>query len=452
MSKWVGLRETHLFHQRWVVKETGSFNFGWIIVGISFITLALTDGVWYTFSVFFVALLEEFGWSRSLAVGAFSLFVIVHSVVAPFAGSMVDRFGPRRVILLGSLFLGMGLTLCSLTRTWWHYYIFFGIITAVGVGFSGWIPNATIIQQWFKANRGLAVGIISSGIGVGILVCVPLVQHLIIRVGWRMAYRIMACFIPLIVATMAIAFLKKPPQTTSPRDTKLSEREVIRTGMRDPLILDEEWASRSWTIRQAITTKQFWLLSISFPLGAFITQSILTHQVAFFVDQGAETLFASYIVGIVGIVSVGGKILWGTLSDKIGREVTYTIGITCSICGMIVLIVFSVHPSPTLPYFYGIFFGMGYAATAALPPIIAADFFEGEAYGGIFGALMLLNGVGGASGAWLAGFLHDQVGSYVPVFFIMIACALIACLNIWRAAPRKIRNVPGNRRTLPPSI
>ncbi|MFB0507974.1 MAG: MFS transporter, partial [Thermodesulfobacteriota bacterium] len=194
-----------------------------------------------------------------------------------------------------------------------------------------------------------------------------------------------------------------------------------------------------------ITTKQFWLLSISFPLGAFANQSILAHQVAFFVDQGMEALFASYIVGVVGIASVGGKILWGTLSDRIGREVTYTAGIACLICGMIFLIVLPVHHSPILPLFYGVFFGMGYAVLAALPPIITADFFEGRGYGGIFGTLILINGVGGASGAWFAGFFHDRVGSYVPVFIIMIGCVLFACLNIWRAAPRKIRNVPGKR-------
>ncbi|MCK5554562.1 MAG: MFS transporter, partial [Deltaproteobacteria bacterium] len=229
------------------------------------------------------------------------------------------------------------------------------------------------------------------------------------------------------------------------------EREIISSATRDPLVVNEEWVSQSWTIRRAITTKQFWLLSISFALGAFTMQAILAHQVAFLVDHRVETLFASYIVGIVGIASVGGKILWGTLSDKIGREVTFTVGIICSICGIIFLIIFSVLPSPILPYFYGVFFGMGYAAAAALPPIIAADFFEGEAYRGIFGTLILLNGVGGASGAWFAGFLHDQVGTYIPVFIILIASVLFSCLNIWRAAPRKIRSVPGKRGKPHPS-
>ena len=112
---------------------------------------------------------------------------------------MVNRHGPKIVLLLGSLFLGGGLILCSFTQTWWQFYIFFGVIAAAGVGATGWVPNTTIIQDVFKVKRGLAMGIISSGIGVGILVCVPIFQLLIIRLGWRKTYQIMAFFIPLII-------------------------------------------------------------------------------------------------------------------------------------------------------------------------------------------------------------------------------------------------------------
>jgi MFS family permease len=167
--------------------------------------------------------------------------------------------------------------------------------------------------------------------------------------------------------------------------------------------------------------------------------------VAFFVDHGLQPLFASYIVGIVGIVSIGSKILWGVLSDKIGREITYTIGITVYIFGMITLILFSFFPSSGLTYFYSVFFGMGYAVAASLPPLIIADLFEGHAYGGIFGSLMIFVGVGGAFGAWFAGFIYDRTGSYVPVFIIMLVFALFSCLNVWQAAPRRIRRVPGRK-------
>lgn len=424
------------------MKNKIPFHYGWIIVGFSFFSLALVYGVWYSFSVFFVVLLKEFGWSRSVGAGAFSLFIIISSIIGPIVGGMVDRFGPKKVVLLGSLFLGLGLALCSSIQTWWEFYIFFSVITAVGLGASGWVPNITIIQNWFKEKRGLPIGIISSGIGIGILVCVPSIQYLIIRAGWRMAYRIMAIFIPLFVILMAIAFLKRPPKAIP---SSYTEVEISRTAIKDPLVVNEEWVSKPWTVRRAITTKPFWLLGLAIFLGNVITHSIFTHQVAFFVDRGLEPLFASYIVGIVGIVSLGSKILWGVLSDRIGREVTYSIGITCSILAMILLIIINFYPSSNLLYLYASFFGMGYAVTSALPPLITADFFEGQAYGSIFGSLMVFVGIGGAFGAWFAGFLYDQVGNYLPVFIILIACSLFSCLSIWWAAPRRIRLVPGKR-------
>jgi len=429
------------------MRDNSSLNFGWIIVGMSFVTLGLSYAIWYSFSVFFVALLKEFGWSRSIVAGSFSLFIIFHSIIGPFVGALADRYGPKKVILVGSVLLGAGLALCSSTRTWWQFYIFFGIITAAGVGATGWVPNTTIIQSWFKEKRGLAMGIISSGIGIGILICVPLIQHLINRVGWRMTYLVIAVSFPLIIAPMAILFLKRPPLSAL---SPYTGSEVLPPITKDELVVDKEWASRSWTVREAIGTKQFRLLGLAFFLGNFGTQSILTHHVVFLVDRGLEILFASYVVGMVGIVSTGGKILWGTLSDKIGREVTYTMGITCIVGGMIILILFNFLPFPVFPYFYALFFGMGYAVTASLPPIITADFFEGKSYGRIFGTAMMMTGLGAASGAWFAGFIHDHLKSYLCAFVITIVCVISACFFLWRAAPRRVRMVPGKRSKLGP--
>ena len=367
--------------------------------------------------------------------GAFSIFVIFHGISGLLAGSMVNRHGPKIVLLLGSLSLGGGLILCSFTQTWWQFYIFFGVITAVGVGATGWVPNTTIIQEVFKVKRGLAMGIISSGVGVGILVCLPIFQLLIIRSGWRMTYQIMAFFIPPIIATMATLFLKKPLRPSFLRDT---EAPAFSREIKNSLAIAQSWET-SWTFRKAMTTKQFWLLGLSFFLGAFTVHSILTHHVAFLIDQGMEKLTASSIVGILGIVSVGGKIFWGVLSDKIGRESTYTAGIICLAIGISLLIIFDISPRFFLPYSYAFFFGMGYAVTATLSPLITADFFAGQSYGSIFGTLFILNGIGAALGAWFAGLLYDRIGSYIPSFIIMIAFSLFACLSIWLAAPRKIR-------------
>lgn len=421
------------------MKERTSSHSGWIIVGISFVILALTYGVWYSFSVFFVVLVKEFGWSRSVGAGAFSLFVVIQSIIGPLAGAMVDRFGPRVIILSGSVALGGGLALSSTIHTWWEFYLFFGVIAAVGLGTTGWIANTTIVQQWFREKRGLAIGIISSGIGVGIFICTPLVQHLINRVGWRMTYQLMACFIPLVNVSMAISFLKKVPETPP------SAAKRLQPAVKDPWILDKDWAARSWTVQKAMTTKPFRLLALSFLLSGIACQAILTHHVAFFVDKGLQSIFASYIVGMLGIVSMGGKILWGILSDRKGREVTYLMAACCAVCGLASLIAFNIFVFPFLPYSYAFFFGLGYAGSAALPAIITADFFAGKRYGGIFGTIMVLNGLGGAFGAWFAGFIHDHLHSYLLVFVIMMACFLAAWYSVWVAAPRKIVVVPGKR-------
>jgi len=419
------------------MEDEDYFSLGWMTVGISFITLALVYGAaWYSFSVFFVALLKEFNWNRSIAAGAFSIFVIIHGIIGPFAGGMVDRFGPRIVFAVGSLTFAVGFMLSSLIYFWWQFYIFFGVVTAAGVALVGWVPNATVIQQWFREKRGLPMGIISSGIGIGIFICVPLIQHLINRLGWRMTYRIIALFIPLIIISMVMAFLRKPAKTIMSSHTK---NEVTDNAIKDHLVATEEWVSRSWTVREAATTRQFWLLSVSFFFASFTTHSILTHHVAFFIDQGLTALFASYIAGMIGIVSIGAKILWGILSDKIGREVTYTIGIACSVCGMIFLIAFTSFTHRYIPYFYAISFAFGYAVVTALPPLIVADFFQGKAYGSIFGTLYMLSNIGGACGTWFTGFIFDQLKSYVPAFIFMIACILLTIVSVWMAAPRKVR-------------
>lgn len=286
------------------------------------------------------------------------------------------------------------------------------------------------------------MGILSSGIGFGIFVCVPSIQHLINRVGWRVTYRILAVFIPLLTFFMTIAFLRKFPETGEPGHSK---REDNYTVLKDSLIVDEQWATRQWTICEAANTKQFWLLQFSLFLSNFTIHAVLTHQVAFFIDQGLSALFASYIAGMIGVVSIVGKIMWGGLSDKIGREVTYLVGTVCSVCGIILVIAFTILPYTYIPYFYAMLFGLGYAAMTALFPLIAADFFEGPGYGSIFGALSMSTSVGGACGVWFMGFLYDQERSYVPAFIILIACTLCALVSIWIAAPRKVRRVPGKK-------
>ncbi len=418
----------------------------WIIVGFTFVMTALAYGsTYYSFSVFFVALLKEFGWNRSLTASAYSFFLLVLGFAGPFVGSMVDRFGPRRVFLAGSSVLGVGLVLCSLIHRWWEFYLSYSIVTAIGAGSIGFVPNATLIQQRLREKRGWAMGVLSSGIGFGIFTCVPSIQLLINRMGWRMTYRVTAVFIPVVTFLMVAAFLKDSPGSTpSGHGNGIDVSRVEK----ESLIVNKEWASRTWTIRQAVNTRPFQFLWASLFLSNFTIHSVLTHQVAFFIDRGLGALFASYVAGTIGVVSIAGKIFWGGLSDRIGREATYLAGTVCSVSGIVSLIVFNTFPSTTISYVFAISYGLGYAAVTVLTPLIAADIFEGPAYGSILGALFIAISLGGACGVWFTGFIYDQVRSYIPAFVILIALTLFALLNVWMAAPRKIRRVPGKKSML----
>jgi OFA family oxalate/formate antiporter-like MFS transporter len=129
------------------MKNKRGLPFRWVVLGVSFRTLALTFTIMCSFSVFFVVLLKEFGWSRSLTAGAFPRFWILHGVVGPFVGNMVDGRGAQWIFLFGSLLLGAALVLCSWIQSPWQLYLFSSVIPAVGVGSTGWVPNTTIIQK-----------------------------------------------------------------------------------------------------------------------------------------------------------------------------------------------------------------------------------------------------------------------------------------------------------------
>ena len=145
-------------------------RWGWVVVGAAFVTMALLYGLWYSYSVFLVALLKEFGWSRSVTAGAFSVFALVHAVVGPFFGPIAERFGPRRVIMAGGGVVALGLALTAETAEPWQLYLSFGFITAIGVGFSGYVPLVILIRGWFPARIGTAVGIATAGISMGIAI------------------------------------------------------------------------------------------------------------------------------------------------------------------------------------------------------------------------------------------------------------------------------------------
>jgi MFS family permease len=194
---------------------------------------------------------------------------------------------------------------------------------------------------------------------------------------------------------------------------------------------------RYWTVRTVVRTWRFWATGAVFFAASAATQMLLVHQVAYLVDHGVSAMVGATVVGIVGIASIAGKAGWGTLSDRIGREPTYTLAFACVAASVGVLALAGAHPRTLLPYGYAALIGLGYAVTAPLTPAIASDLFGGPRFARIFGMLHFMNSLGGAIGAWIAGFIFDATGSYALALPIAAGMALLAPALLWPVAPRR---------------
>jgi sugar phosphate permease len=398
--------------------------------------------------VFFVALLEEFGWKRGESAGVYSLFMVVHGAGALAAGWLSDRIGPGRVIAGGALLLALGLIISSQISSLWQFYLAFGVLAGFGVSLAGWTPCVTMINRWFSMRLGFALGIASAGIGVGIMLVVPFAQFLITSLGWRMAYVVLAGIVFLGLAPVGLIVLRGRPEELGQRIDGASTRpaaveKVKKTG-KTMEVVDAQWAARPWTVAMAASTMRCWLLIAVKLLGGIATQMIFVHQVVYLVDSGYERMAAASVVGLIGLLSVGGKILWGWSADNIGREMTYTLGCAAMVIAVGLLALMKVLPVSAMLYLYALLFALGYAVSAPLWPLVTSDLFAGRNFGAIYGFVTLFSGFGNALGAWLGGYVYDLTGSYGIAFGVAVLGKAVSAGVLWLVAPRLVRRVKRN--------
>lgn len=408
-------------------------HWGWVVVGASFVTMALLYGLWYSYSVFLVALLKEFGWSRSVTAGAFSVFALVHAGVGPFFGPIAERFGPRRIILAGGCVLALGLLLTGQTSQPWHLYLAFGFIAAIGIGFSGYVPLVILVRGWFPTRVGTAVGIATAGISMGIAFLIPICQFLIDELGWRWALRVLAAAVVgwLVPATLWLLRESPAAETFRPAASK-AERPA--------------GPARHWTLSLALQSWRFW----GFCLVLFTSNTAITlfmvHQVVYLVEHGVHPMVAATVGGIVGLVSIGGKAGWGYLMDRTLRETVYTLACVSFILSIGGLILAGTYPLSFLPYLYAVVLGIGYAITAPFTPAVASALFGGPGFSTIFGTIHISLGFGTAAGAWAGGKIFDATGSYTAAFWGAFALTCFSCALLWVVAPRRTNPPPTRDR------
>jgi MFS family permease len=391
-----------------------------LLIVTVWLTLGVTFGLMFSFSVFLVPLLEEFGWSRGLAAGAFSLSAVVQGLLSPAIGALVDRFRPRRLILWGVVVLGISSLLGSRITAVWHLYVVTGFLMAAAISAVGWVPSAALVAQWFATRQATMMGLAFSGMGVGVLTIGPLAQWLISTYGWRDAYLWLGIGTLLLLVPLVWWGAREAPRA-APSKTMSAGTSLDDGGIR---------------VRVALGTRAFWALFLAYMCTPLAVFTVITHQVAFAVDHGFPPLFVAGIFGLTGFVSIAGRVLFGFAADRIGRALSATISYACTAVGTLALLSIEPWPHAAGLYVYAVLFGLGFGARGPIITAIAAARFPGRRFGAIYGFMSIGNGLGGALGPWFAGAVFDVTGSYRIPFLVATLFCVAGSVCFWLAEPR----------------
>lgn len=366
----------------------------------------------YSFGVFFKPVLNEFGWTRAVTSGAYSLNMIINGVFCFISGRLADRFGPKLVISIGACFVGLGYLLMPTVQSEWQYYLYYGVLLSIGMGCIV-VPLLSTVARWFTKGRGLASGIVVAGIGIGIMVMPQVANKLIATYDWRTSFLIIgiAAFILIIVFAQ---LLRRPPAQKSS-----SSGDVKYSGSQNSQI-------QGLSTAEAMRTGACWII---FFMGIFLCvsiQTVMVHIVAHATDIGFSATTAATILSAVGLVSVFGKISMGSFGDRKGNRNAMLI---VSVLMALAFLWLRFAGELWTLYIFSAIFGFAYAGFSAVQSPLVAEYFGLRSHGAILGIAQVGGAIGGALGSFLSGYIFDTTGSYNWAF-IMCASLGLASLII----------------------
>ncbi|MBI3090432.1 MAG: MFS transporter [Candidatus Tectomicrobia bacterium] len=415
-------------------QHTDGLYYGWVVVALSSYLVFLISGVVFAFGIFFPSFEAEFGWSRSRISLAISLHMFVYGVVQIIIGRCMDRYGVRRVLLVSLLCIGVGSLAMAAMRSLWQLYLFYGVVVAAGYGGSGVVAQAVIAARWFARRLGLALALIFAGIGGGQLTIFPLVVRGIDAYGWPTTYGVLGGGFLVLVVPLLLLFMKEQPRDVG---ADLDGAALPQHHSQAPL-------ERAVGVLDACRTQAFWMLLLGFTACGFTWSMMTAHLVVLALDLGFSRQLAALSMGLVSAISVGGMLVAGSLSDRIGRRLP--LSVSYAMRGLAMLYLTTVRETVGLMIFV-VLFGLTFTSTIPLTSSFVRDLYGKLSVGGIFGVIAGAHQVGAVLGPVYAGYVYDTTGNYTVALYVSSAILGAATLLILL-----LRQIDPEQRGLQPVV
>ncbi len=391
--------------------------YGWVVVIASFIIFLVVFGARLSFGVFFKSLASEFGLTRAQTSGLYSAQWIVGCVLAIVGGWGADKFSPRILVGLMGSFLGLSLILTSQTQSLWQLFLVYGFLFAIGTGGIFGVVTSTVVR-WFNRKRGFAIGLTTSGVGLGTVIMAPFATYLIANLGWRRSYIVIGIMAWVLIIPMAYLLRKDPGEMgLLPDGAKSNKGKIERSGLSEG-----STQPTGISLLHAFKTRNFWCLLFSWLLFSSCVYMILTHIVPHVTDMEIPAMKAATILSLIGVMNIFGRLLVGRISDLIGRKVTV---VMCALClaGTIILLICS--KDLWMFYMFAMVFGFFYGGLDATTTSLVGDLFGLSSIGIVMGTLSAGWSLGAAIGPFLGGLVYDTHSNYFMAFTTNIAAMIV---------------------------
>jgi len=407
-------------------------HYGWYIVAASFMILCFNAGARYAFGVMFKPIIKEFGWGRGEVSLVFFVNMVIFAVSLLIVGKLYDRYGPKWVVIISTIFISTGFMLTSFIHSIGQFFFSYGILAAFGIAGTAVPLMATLTSKWFDKWRGFAVSLSVSGNSIGQFALVPLFSFFALNYGWRASYLYIGIIMLVVNILLAFFVIKGDPRHFGLKPYGFVEEKEGGDGRQPPV--SSAGSSMDMGIKQAMRTSAFWFFAIVMFICGGGDYFATIHLIPLATDYGISPMTAGNMLALYGLMSLAGVLIAGPVADLMGSKIPIILTFVLRVLLFVMLIQYKNEVSF---YVFAFAFGFTHLITAPLTPILIGRLYGFTYLGILTGFINTVHFLGAGFWPYMAGVIFDKTGSYQLVFILSAILAFVAVIAMLLVKERR---------------